>query len=785
MHDSHSTENNFLSKISDIIEANLSNEQFGVSELAREVGMSRSNLLRKIKKLRKISVSQFIREVRLKNAMEMLRQSSLTVSEVTYKVGFGSTSYFIKCFHDHYGYPPGEVGKSESNQNGHPVEESMDDHKNITGFWQELKRRKVVKVIIVYATISFILLQLLSILIKPLFLPQWLMTLVIVLLAIGFPIAIIFSWIFDITPAGIEVTKSINEQGLQKQTNSPKMKGVLYTLLVGVLMVVIVFIVNPQIFRGNSQEKIIPDLEKSIAVLPFHNDSNDSTNVYLINGLMESILTKLQKIEELRVISRTSVEKYRNNPKQISEIAKELNVNYLIEGSGQKIGDKILLNIQLIEAPSDRHLLSEQYNRKVTDIFELQMDIAKNIADKIQAIITPEEAERIYKIPTDNLVAYDYYLKGRDLMFVMKGESWKSAITYFEKAIERDDEFALAYANIAIAYYLLDLLRADKIYTEQIKNYADKALLLDAKLSESLLATALYYMHNDEHAMAISYLEKALSYNPNDIWAMTALSEIYAKRIPNTEKYLEYAIKGIRLDIAAHDAISASFIYLHLGNAFVQSGFIDEAQTYINKSLDYYPENLFSQYVKAYILYAKNRDLEQIKDLLIEVFKKDTTRLDVMQEVGKIYYYMRDYENAYKYYKKFTDIKKAQNLDLFPEENSKIGVVFAKMGQKEESDNYFEKYKEYAENDTSIYNNLSLSMYYSYTGDTKKALEHLKLFSQQDNYFFWVIIFLEMDPLIDNIKDTPEFKKIMKDIENKFWNNHKQIKISLERKKLI
>ena len=785
MHDSHSTENNFLSKISDIIEANLSNEQFGVSELAREVGMSRSNLLRKIKKLRKISVSQFIREVRLKNAMEMLRQSSLTVSEVTYKVGFGSTSYFIKCFHDHYGYPPGEVGKSESNQNGHPVEESMDDHKNITGFWQELKRRKVVKVIIVYATISFILLQLLSILIKPLFLPQWLMTLVIVLLAIGFPIAIIFSWIFDITPAGIEVTKSINEQGLQKQTNSPKMKGVLYTLLVGALMVVIVFIVNPQIFRGNSQEKIIPDLEKSIAVLPFHNDSNDSTNVYLINGLMESILTKLQKIEELRVISRTSVEKYRNNPKQISEIAKELNVNYLIEGSGQKIGDKILLNIQLIEAPSDRHLLSEQYNRKVTDIFELQMDIAKNIADKIQAIITPEEAERIYKIPTDNLVAYDYYLKGRDLMFVMKGESWKSAITYFEKAIERDDEFALAYANIAIAYYLLDLLRADKIYTEQIKNYADKALLLDAKLSESLLATALYYMHNDEPEMTISYLEKALSYNPNDIWAMTALSEIYAKRIPNTEKYLEYAIKGIRLDIAAHDAISASFIYLHLGNAFVQSGFIDEAQTYINKSLDYYPENLFSQYVKAYILYAKNRDLEQIKDLLIGVFKKDTTRLDVMQEVGKIYYYMRDYENAYKYYKKFTDIKKAQNLDLFPEENSKIGVVFAKMGQKEESDNYFEKYKEYAENDTSIYNNLSLSMYYSYTGDTKKALEHLKLFSQQDNYFFWVIIFLEMDPLIDNIKDTPEFKKIMKDIENKFWNNHKQIKISLERKKLI
>ena len=256
MPDSHSIENDFLSKITEIIEENISNERFGVSELAHETGMSRSNLLRKVKKLTKISVSQFIRQVRLKHALEMLRQTSITVSEVSYEVGFGSISYFIKCFHDYYGYPPGEVGKRD-------MKESDSSQIGESG-----KKRNI----IILASAIF----------------------VVILLAILF---IVFKPVFS--------------------------------------------------KKGN--------LEKSIAVLPFKNDSNDSTNVYIINGLMESILNNLQKIEDLRVISRTSVEKYRNIPKIIPEIARELNVNYFIEGSGQKIGDQILLNIQLIEASSDKH----------------------------------------------------------------------------------------------------------------------------------------------------------------------------------------------------------------------------------------------------------------------------------------------------------------------------------------------------------------------------------------------------------------------------------------------
>ena len=155
-------------------------------------------------------------------------------------------------------------------------------------------------------------------------------------------------------------------------------------------------------------------LEKSIAVLPFKNESNDSTNLYFVNGLMEASLGNLQKIEDLRVISRTSVEKYRNSNQNISEIAAELDVSYIVEGSGQKVGDQVMLNIQLIDAVTDTRIWGEQYTHKVVDVFAVQKEVAKKIADAIEARVTPSELEQIDKKPTENLVAYDYYLKAQE-----------------------------------------------------------------------------------------------------------------------------------------------------------------------------------------------------------------------------------------------------------------------------------------------------------------------------------------------------------------------------------
>lgn len=685
MPDPSSTNNDFISKITEIIEENISNEQFGVSELAGKTGMSRSNLLRKIKKLTNVSASQFINQVRLKNAMVLLKQNTLNVSEVGYAVGFSSTSYFIKCFREYYGYPPGDVGKRDEIDN--------------------------------------------------------------------------------------------NSEGLNKRK---KEKYLIPGFITGaVLLAVIVFIV----FKPFSTKH--KELDKSIAVLPFIDDSNDSSNIYIINGLMEAILNNLQQIKDLRVISRTSVEKYRTTNKTIPEIAKELNVNYFVEGSGQKIGDQILLNVQLIEASTDKHLWAEQYTREAKDVFKLQIEVARSIADQVQVMIAPEVEERMQKVPTEDLDAYDSFLKGSDLLNQGTAEALKSAIPYFQSAIEHDNEFALAYANLAITYFFIDNYSYKRKYAEQINENADKALLFDSKLEQSLIAKALYYIYNREFEKAIPYLEKAHEYNPNSAMVINTLADFYTRAIPNKEKYLEYALKGIRLDIGSQDSATASFTYLHVSNAFIQSGFVDEAEKYINKSLEYNPDNLYSEYVKAYILLAKYRDFKKTRALLINALNKDTTRLDIMQEVGKICYTMRDFEDAFSYYKKFADIRSANNLAIYTHENAKIGFVFSKMGYKEESEKLFQSYKEYADNDQSIYKHLSLAMYYSYMGKTKEALEHLKIFSQEDNYFYWIILFLEIDPMVDNIKDLPEFKKIVNDLESKFWKNHKRIKDSLVEKELL
>ena len=288
-------ENDFLKKITAFVEENLSDEGFGVSELAAAAGMSRSNLLRKVKSLTNVSVSLFIRQVRLKKAMEMLEQTSFNVSEVSYRVGFSSTSYFIKCFREEYGFPPGEVGKGASR-----AAASVPAGKS--SFFQELKRRKVVRVLSVYAAAAFVILELMSIVIEPLGLPNWTLPMVIVLLVAGFIIAVIFSWIYDRVPEGgwKKTAPSHQETGEEKEPNGKAWKIASYLSFVVIIALIIL-----QVLPKKNLVELNPDLEKSIAVLPFKNDSNDSTNVYLINGLMESILDNLQKqirVEDVRKV---------------------------------------------------------------------------------------------------------------------------------------------------------------------------------------------------------------------------------------------------------------------------------------------------------------------------------------------------------------------------------------------------------------------------------------------------------------------------------------------------
>jgi tetratricopeptide (TPR) repeat protein len=299
------------------------------------------------------------------------------------------------------------------------------------------------------------------------------------------------------------------------------------------------------------------------------------------------------------------------------------------------------------------------------------------------------------------------------------------------------------------------------------------------------VAKAVFHINNREYIQAVPFLEKALEYNPNSANVINLLSDFYANYLPDVDKYLEYALKGIQLDIGAHDSADASYIYLHLSNALLQAGFIDESLRYIEKSLEYNPDNLYSEYVKPYILYARDGDLNRTRDMLIETLSKGPDRYDIIQEVGNVCYYLRDFQCAGRYYSHFLEIKDSLHLQAYRGEDAKIGLVFSRLGMESTSDSLLRAYKEYADSDNSMYKHLSLSVYYAYQGDREKALEHLRLYSQQKSFNYLVLPFLRIDPLLDPIKEDQEFQEILDEMEVKTMDHHQRIRKVLREKNLI
>jgi predicted Zn-dependent protease len=224
---------------------------------------------------------------------------------------------------------------------------------------------------------------------------------------------------------------------------------------------------------------------------------------------------------------------------------------------------------------------------------------------------------------------------------------------------------------------------------------------------------------------------------------------------------------------------------LTLSNALIQAGFVDEANSYINKSLDYDPQNYYSPMLKAYILFAKDGDIVQTQKLLMKEWNKDTTRLDILQEVAKFWYFQEKYDSAFYYYEKFVNARVRFGLDIYPQEDIKIAIVYHKKGLDTQAKEFFNTYAEYCEKDNSIYKSASMAVKYAYEGKNDKAIEQLKVFATQENYQYWILVFMEMDPLIKPLKNSPEFDKVMQKIESRFWDKQKKLKKLLEKKGLL
>jgi len=391
-------------------------------------------------------------------------------------------------------------------------------------FLTELKRRKVYRVAVAYAIVAWLLIQAASILFPTFEAPPWVMKVFVTAVILGFPVALILAWAFELTPEGIKRAEEIPP----RESKTPR-AGRKWTAIIVAAAVLATALLAFQFARTRKPataelpKQIGPTAattDKSVAVLPFENLSSDKENAFFAQGIQDEIITTLSRISGLRVISRTSTAHYKSAPENLSEIARQLRVSNMLEGSVQKAGDRVHINVQLIRADDDAHLWAQSYDRQLTDIFGVEGEVAKSIADSLQATLSPQEKARVETKPTTNADAYVLYLRARDYQTRPDNlmQDFKSAINLYDQAIKLDPNFALAHARLsATTSNLYHFYEPTETWKQKAYAEALESLRLQPNLGEGHLALGLYhyYMEGDYDA-ALHELALAAEALPND-----------------------------------------------------------------------------------------------------------------------------------------------------------------------------------------------------------------------------------------------------------------------------
>ncbi|HZR78750.1 MAG TPA: hypothetical protein VFA58_06045, partial [Chthoniobacterales bacterium] len=334
----------------------------------------------------------------------------------------------------------------------------------MNGFLAELKRRNVYKVAVAYAIVAWLLIQGASILFPTFEAPAWVMKVFTTAVIFGFPVALIFAWAFEITPEGIKRAEEVDPgKSISHQTGRKLMWTTIFLALIAAGLFAYQILRSKGsaagvVISSRGEESTAPVAAKSIAVLPFDNLSDNKENAFFTDGVQDEILTDLAKIADLKVISRSSVMQYKSGvPRNLRKIGQELGVAHLLEGSVQRAGNRIRVNAQLIDARSDAHLWAQTYDRDLADVFAIQSELAKAIADQLRAKLSPNEKSAIEQPPTADVTAFDLYSRAKNLMLstsfsALASKNVEQAISLLEQAIARDPSFFLAYCQLSLAH---------------------------------------------------------------------------------------------------------------------------------------------------------------------------------------------------------------------------------------------------------------------------------------------------------------------------------------------
>ena len=420
---------------------------------------------------------------------------------------------------------------------------------NLSSFFAELKRRNVYKVAVAYAIVGWLLVQVATQVFPFLEIPTWVVRLVIVLVAAGFPIALVIAWAFELTPEGIKRTEDVD---LAASARQPRKYTWIFVVIVGAALSVGLFFIGrytarntptprpvtqPEARPGVQSEAATAIPQKSIAVLPFENLSDDKNAAYFADGIQDEILTKLASIADLKVISRTSTARYKSKPEDLRTVSQQLGVATVLEGSVQKAADKVRVNVQLIDARADSHLWAKTYDRDIKDVFAVESEVAQEIADSLQAKLSPAEANTLATAPTKDTAAYDLFLKGESQLRAanasLRPESFNEAIAWYQQAIARDPNFALAMARLAECrlsrHWFVETFTEAEL--AEVRKTVEQALALAPDLAEAHVAHGLFYYYGyRQYEQALAEFGRALQLQPNNAQALEYSGYVYRRQ---------------------------------------------------------------------------------------------------------------------------------------------------------------------------------------------------------------------------------------------------------------
>jgi TolB-like protein/lipopolysaccharide biosynthesis regulator YciM len=631
-------------------------------------------------------------------------------------------------------------------------------------FFDELKRRNVYKVALTYAITAWLLAQIVALASDAFGAPVWVMRMIIFTLTIGFPIALILAWAFEMSPQGMIRTSSAAKEN---HYSSSKKKPLTHKVLFGILLLIIIgqFVYNKY---WNQVSLNTANIEKTIAVLPFRNDSPNEENMYFCNGIMEGILDHLSKIPELTVISRTSVEQYRENSPSLKKIAEELGVKYLVEGSVQRIDNQVVIFAQLIYAEDDKHLWSQKYNKDITELFEVQANVTESIANKLQAIITPTVKERIEAIPTKDLIAYENYLKGNEFRFkansvVQENEEWiglldKARLNY-EMAIEKDSLFAQAYIGLALVEFnrneFSDITQEN--YLNEVFTLANNARRINPNLSEAYRVLALYYWNTYQFKLVKEYCKKALELNPNNIEALYLQTQttMYDLDFINSIKILQKIEKRVSsTDDLWRLYVGYEKFYLIMDN-------FEMEEYYLKKCITLKPNN----FVDFWWLYQCTNRFDQAISYVLKNYPINNQAKNI--SLAGSYNFKGDIDKALEFYEKWDNqiMKENFNYGVSIRDSHRYGQVLILSGQKEKGLEMIQRQIELNEKlieleRADMGHIYDLAGIYSFLGQKEKAFYWMERFEKKNGWlrFGGLNSFVRFDMQFDNIRNEKQFK---------------------------